>query len=538
MFPINRYIRILLGVCSALLLGTTSAAAQEKVSVKDYVQLNALAGVGENAPFWLVSNHNGLSSLDTYNGYIRYGVDIDGLIGTKGNWNYSAGLDLKTGYNQRNNPIVHQLYADVSYKWLSLSVGAKERVAEMRDFSTLQGVNGNEAMNNFSSLAFNGLGELGTGGLVYSGNSSPIPQVRIGAPEYVTVKGTNSLLKLRGHISYGVFLDSKFQENFTALNPKAKYNRYALYHSKAFFMKVGDEEKFPLEAEGGLEMHSQFGGDVYTHAKGKYLSMPTRFKDFLKAFIPTGGDELVPFTEQSNITGNQVGNWHLAFTLHTKPVDIQLYGEHMFEDFSQLFFMEYQNNINNERTWVYYPWRDMMIGLSIKNKSGFMDLISNIRYEYVSTYDQSGAGYNDPSDYFVEQMDGLDNYYNHAIYSGWHYYGKGMGSPLVFSPLYNSDGSLEFKANRMRAHHVGVNGAFGRKKEFLYRLLYTYSENWGTYVNPFFEKKYTTSVLADFIYSPNGKSWLVSASVAHDRSNYIGNNTGVMLSFVKVGLLK
>ena len=219
-----------MGVCCALLLGTTSAAAQEKVTVKDYVQLNALAGVGENAPFWLVSNHNGLSSFDTYNGYIRYGIDINGLIGSKGNWNYAAGLDLKTGYNQNNNPIVHQLYADISYKWLTFSVGAKERVAEMRDFSTLQGVNGNEAMNNFSSLAFNGLGELGTGGLVYSGNSSPIPQVRIGAPEYVTVKGTNSLLKLRGHISYGVFLDSKFQENFTAANPKAKYNKYALYH--------------------------------------------------------------------------------------------------------------------------------------------------------------------------------------------------------------------------------------------------------------------------------------------------------------------
>ncbi len=522
----------------ALLLGAAPVRAQEKVTVSDYVQLNAIAGVGENAPFWFVSNRNGLSSLDKYNGFVRYGVKLDGTIGSNGNWRYSSGLDLKTGYNQPNNPIVHQLYADVSYKWLCLSVGSKERSAEMRDFCSLEGVNENGVLGKFRSLAFNGLAELGTGGLVYSGNSSPIPQVRIGAPEYVTVKGTNSLLKLRGHISYGAFLDSRFQENFTASNPKAKYNKYALYHSKAFFMKVGDESKFPLEAEGGLEMHSQFGGDVYTHSKGKYLSMPTRFKDFLKAFIPAGGDELVPFTEQSNITGNQVGNWHMALTLHTKPVDIQLYGEHLFEDFSQLFFIEYQNNINNKRTLVYYPWRDIMIGVSVKNKTGVLDFISNISYEYVSTHDQSGACYNDPNDYFKEQMDGLDNYYNHAIYSGWHYYGMGMGNPLVFSPLYNGDGSLEFKANRMRAHHIGINGAFGSRKEFMYRLLYTYSENWGTYVNPFFEKKYTTSVLADFIYSPNGKPWLLSASLAHDQSNYIGNNTGVMFSFVKVGLFK
>lgn len=523
---------------SALLFCCNYAMAQDSFSIKDYIQLNAIGSIGDNAPFWLVSNRGGISSLETHNGHIRYGVDIDGFMDRNKNWSYSLGLDLKTGYNQDNNPVVRQLYADVSYKWLNLSMGAKDRVAEMRDFASLDKVNGNQVLGSFRSLAFNGLCDLGTGGLAYSANSSSIPQMRLEVPEYVTINGTKSLLHLRGHISYGVFLDSKFQENFTAINPSAKYNKYALYHSKAFFMKVGNEAKFPLAVEGGLEMHSQFGGDIYTHAKGKYLAMPTRFKDFLKAFIPAGGDELVPFTEQSNITGNQVGNWHLALTLHTKPVDVQLYGEHMFEDFSQLFFIEYQNNINNKRTLVYYPWRDIMIGLSVKNKTGYLDFISNIQYEYVSTYDQSGAGYNDPSDYFVEQMDGLDNYYNHAIYSGWHYYGMALGNPLVYSPLYNTDGSLEFKANRMRAHHFGINGAFGRKKEFLYRFMYTYSENWGTYVNPFFEKKYTTSLLADFIYAPNKRPWLLSASIAYDHSNLIGNNVGVMLSFVKVGLLK
>ena len=534
-FHLRRYILLLVLLCMVL---PDVLPAQEKFVIRDYVQLNAVAGVGDNSPFWLVSNKNGLSSFDTANGYIRYGVGINGTFGKKGNWTYSSCIDLKTGYNHNSRPVVHQLYADVSYKWLTLSVGAKERNAEMRGFNSLCGVNGNEVLASFSSLAFNGLGELGTGGLVYSGNSSPIPQVYIGVPEYVTIKGTKSLLKLRGHIAYGIFLDNKFQENFTAINPKAKYNKYALYHSKSFFMEVGNVNKFPLKAEAGIEMHSQFGGNVYTHSKGKYLSMPTRFKDFLKAFIPAGGDEMVPFTEQSNITGNQVGNWHLALTLDTKPVEVQLYGEHMFEDFSQLFFLEYQNNINNKRTLVSYPWRDIMLGMSIKNKTGFLKFISNISYEYVSTYDQSGACYNDPNDYFVEQMDGWDSYYNHAIYSGWHNYGMGIGNPLVFSPLYNDDGSLEFKANRMRAHNVGVNGCFGRKNEFLYRLVYTYSENWGTYINPFFEKKYTTSLLADFIYSPNNKSWLVSASVACDRSNYIGNNVGVMFSFVKVGLFK
>lgn len=523
---------------TCILFACAESLFAQTVQIRDYAQINAIAASGDNAPFWLVSNRGGLSSLDVQNVFARYGAVIDAPIGSNGKWNSSTGFEFVAVYNSKNTPILRQMYADISYKWLTFSIGARERMAEMRDFCNLVGVNDNYALNTFEGLSFCSLDELGTGGLVYSGNSLPIPQIRIGAPEYVAIKGTASWLKVRGHIAYGMFLDGNFQEDFTAVNPTEKYNKSVLYHSKALFMNVGNVNKFPLEIEAGLEMHSQFGGDVYTHADGKILSMPTKLKDFFKAFIPAGGDESTPDIEQSNISGNQIGNWHLAFTLHTKPVDVRIYGEHMFEDFSQLFFIEYQNNIKNKKTLVYYPWRDIMLGVSVRNKSDFLDFVSNIQYEYVSTYDQSGACYNDPNDYFVEQMDGWDNYYNHAIYSGWHYNGMNIGNPLLFSPLYNTDGSLEFKGNRIRAHHLGVNGGFGKRKEFLYRFMYTYSENWGTYVNPFLEKRYTTSLLADFVYSPDAKSWYLSASVAHDWSNHIGNNTGVMFSFVKVGLLK
>lgn len=529
--------RIILSVIICILLVFSApTVAQERIRIKDYIQLHAISAVGDNAPFWLVSNRNGVPSLDTQNGFMRYGVLLDGTIGDKQDWRYSAALDVKAGYNNSSDVFIQQLNAEVSYRWLTLSAGTKERKAEFRDFCALEVPDGNEAADMLSSHSFNALSELGTGGLVFSGNSAPLPQVRVEIPEYVNISGKGNWLALRGHISYGIFLDKGFQEEFTSVNPYAKYNKYALYHSKALFMKAGNPDKFPLEIEGGLEMHSQFGGDVYTHAKGKVLSMPTNLKDFFKAFIPAGGDEMTPDIEQSNISGNQIGNWHLAFTLHTKPVDVRIYGEHMFEDFSQLFFIEYQSDINGKRGLVYYPWRDMMLGIAVKNKSGFLDFISNVQYEYVSTYDQSGACYNDPNDYFYEQMDGWDNYYNHAIYSGWHYYGMNIGNPLVFSPLYNNDGSLIFKANRLKAHNVGVNGSFGNKREFMYRLLYTYSVNWGTYENPFFKKRYTTSMLADLMYAPSGKSWLVSASLACDRSNYIGNNWGLMMSFVKVGI--
>ena len=167
----------------ALLMCSSVAFSQKSFSIKDYVQLNAMASVGDNAPFWLVSNRNGTMSLDNNNGYIRYGFGLDGAIGNAGKWRYSLGLDFKVGYNQSYNPLLHQLYADISYKWLNLSVGAKERVAEMRDFCSLAGVNGNKVLSNAGSLALNGLMELGTGGLAYSNNSAPIPQLRLEVPE-------------------------------------------------------------------------------------------------------------------------------------------------------------------------------------------------------------------------------------------------------------------------------------------------------------------------------------------------------------------
>ena len=519
-------------------LGLPEVDAQE---ISYFAQMNTIVSKGDNAPFWLVANRQGLLSLENFNGYARYGMKIDGSLGKENVWKYSTGIDLSAGYNMERSVSVNQLYAEASWKWLTLSLGMKHRSGEMRSFSDVKYCNTSEnsiVKPYFPHLYNSILTDIGSGGLLFSGNSSPIPQFRVEVPEYISIFGRDTWIKLRGHIAYGMFLDHNFQEDFTTKKPDARYAKKVMYHSKALFMKFGKPEKFPLEVEGGLEMYSQFGGEIYTHEKGKYLSMPNGLKDYFKAFIPGSGEGSTPVPEQTNMSGNHIGNWHLAFTLHTKPVDVRLYGEHMFEDFSQLFFFEYQSNREGNKDVVYYPWRDIMIGISIKNKSNILKFISNISYEYMSTYDQSGACYNDPGPHYKEQMDGVDNYYNHSIYPGWHNYGMGIGNPLVISPIYNSNGSLVFHANRLKSHHFGMNGSFGRKNVLMYRFMCTYSENWGTYQNPYPEKKYTTSVLADLVYAPSKSNWLFSISLAKDKSNVIGDNFGAMLSVARIGIFK
>ena len=507
----------------------------QRQSVTYFTQFNTVFSSGDYAPFWLTANRQGISSVSENSGYVRFGLSVAKPFSNK-DYKWAVAADAVAGYNQESAVRLQQVYADLSWRWLNLSLGKKERVGELSGRSVIAGLAENEVAALIPQSQINGLQELGTGGLAYSGNSAPIPQLRLEVPQYVSIPRTAGWLQVKGHLAYGFFADGGFQENFTQGNIYTRYAKNVLYHSKAMFIKVGKPQKFPLSFEGGLEMYTQFGGDIYMHGRGKVISMPKGPKEYLKALIPLSGGDDTPDTEQTNISGNQLGNWHLAVTLHTSPVDFTLYGQHYFEDFSQLFFFEYQSDRDGDRNLIYYPWKDILLGINVNNKSSVMSFISNVRYEYLSTYNQSGAGYNDPGPYFKEQMDGLDNYYNHGIYSGWHNYGMGVGNPLVLSPVYNKNGSMFFAGNRLKAHNVGVNGAFGSKTMLVYKLQYTYSENWGTYINPFASKRYTTSLLADISLLRGKGGWAATLSVAYDKSNWIGENVGFMLSFSKVGI--
>ena len=540
--PINRrIISTLFIIAGCCFIQSLHAQTDGDNELRMMAQLNNITSFGENAPYWFTANRQGVSSLEQHNGYLRLAATYGNHFGKKRQFGFRVTADITTAYNNARPIFVHQANAELSWKWLTLSVGSKERFAELKDdISQFNGTSfsRNNVNHYFPNLFCRSIAGLSSGGLIYSGNSRPIPQIRLEVPEYTTIKGTNQWLHMKGHIAYGRFTDDRFQEEFAECNNITRYGKKILYHSKAAFLKVGKPQSFPLEIEGGLEMYSQFGGDIYTNRSGNYLSMPASFYDYLKAFIPMSGSKDTPVDEQTNISGNQLGSWHAAITLHTRPVDLRIYGEHMFEDFSQLFFLEYQSNKEGVRRVIFYPWKDMLAGIRITNKSDILPFISALQYEYMSTYDQSGALYHDPSVNFNEQMDGVDNYYNHGIYPGWHHWGMGMGNPLVISPLYNNDGSLAFKSNRVKAHNIGINGNFGNRYPFAYRIQYTYSVNWGTYLNALKEKAYSNSLLGELVFAPRDSHWAGSIAIGYDNSNFIGNNFGTMISIVRTGAIK
>ena len=190
---------------------------------------------GEHTPFWLTANKQGLSSIEKNNGYLRAGVFRE--LENDKRFSYAFGADLAVAYNFTSTFVVQQLYADLKYRCLGLSIGSKERHSEFN--------------NPF----------LSSGGLTFSGNARPIPQVRIGIPEYTLVPGTKGWLAFKGHIAYGLFTDDGWQKDF--IKPGGKHTEHVLYHSKDLYVKIGNREKFPLIFEGGLEMAAQFGGNAF-----------------------------------------------------------------------------------------------------------------------------------------------------------------------------------------------------------------------------------------------------------------------------------
>lgn len=444
---------------------------------------------GEYTPLWMNAGRYGLSSVEKNNGYLRAGIFRP--YEDKKYFSYRFGLDLAGAYHFSSAFIVQQAYLDLRYRWFELSIGSKERPTELKNQ------------------------ELSSGSMTFGNNARPVPQVRISLPEYVALD-KNKIFSIKGHIAYGMFTDDNWQKDFT--NGKNRYTKHVLYHSKALYAKFGNEDKFPLVFEGGMEMAAQFGGRAYAYPGFEpYLDIPNGIKDFFKAFIPSGSD--ATDGDYSNVAGNHLGSWNFSLSYKFPNWKLRAYYDHFFEDHSMMFGE--------------YGWKDCLAGVEVTLPKN--PVAETLVYEYLGTKDQSGAIYHDHTTQIPDQISARDNYYNHNIYTGWQHWGQAIGNPLITSPIYNEDGTLIFKNNRVIAHHIGITGQ--PTGEIRYRLLLSHSRNWGTYGDPFVDVKKNTSALAEVSYMPSQlKGWTFTGSVALDHGDLLGNSAGGMITVRKTGL--
>ncbi|MCF0202313.1 MAG: hypothetical protein HUK08_03015 [Bacteroidaceae bacterium] len=510
----------LLAIISTILLCATPVLAQDDDTdiadtAKYCLSIEGQASFSKGkTPLWLNANKYGLSSLKQYNGYLRASL-IRRMHTPEDEYpkklDYGFGVDLAVGYGNQSVFVIQQAYLEG--RWLKgvLTIGAKEYPLELKS------------------------NELSSGSQTLGKNARPIPQVRLELGEFWAIPYTKGMVSVKAHIAYGLQTDQRWQREFT--NMQSKYSENVLFHSKAGYLRFGNEFS-RVHFTIGCEMATLFGGTSYVDLpNGKIVKIENdaSFKAFWNAFVPTSSEGEVTETTYKNVAGDMLGSWVARLDYENDRWKAGLYIDHFFEDHSQMFFMDYDGygtgaewNVKKERKYFGYKFKDMMLGFDFKkrNNSWFDALTA----EFIYTKYQSGPIYHDHTETIADHIGGNDDYYNHYILPGWQHWGQVMGNPLYLSPVYNEDGRIEVENNRFVAYHLGISGH--PTDRLAYKVLATYQDGMGTYTRPYDGYKKSFNLLLEASYQ-FPKHWLLTAAFGLDRGNIHGNNTGAQITIKK-----
>ena len=282
--------------------------------------------------------------------------------------------------------------------------------------------------------------QLSSGGLTWSGNARPIPQITVGILDYVHIAPK---IQFKAELSYGWFTDTKYQER--NVGKEYSYTKKIKYHHKSFFFRFGKPQgKWQFDL--GMSLDNQFGG--YKVGGSDEGDLGNGWKDYIHALIPQGGGDDAE-GDKSWYQGNYMGSEHFRLTYNCKETSFSIYLENYYDDFSGM------GKLNGlDGLW------------GIEYKSPKTQAINGIILEYYQTTNQSGPLHGLDNS-IIKKTGGADDYYNNGWYPGWTHWGMSIGNPLITSPIYNKNGNLAFQYNRVKAIHLGWSGNI--TSEWIYR---------------------------------------------------------------------
>ena len=477
------------------------------------------SGTGNFAPFHIMSNNHGVQTqpkgallkLDLHRDINKekrfsygYGVTIIGGYSSK--TGYQAydleSSSMKTHYESSAMAWIQQLYAELKYRSLFLMVGMKE------DCSNLL----NE--------------RLSSGDLTLSSNARPRPGISTGFIEPQDIPFTKGWVQIAGEIGFYKFTDDKWLKNhYNYRNSFITTDLWFNYKYCYFSTKPSKPFSFTL----GMQATCQFGGLKTPYVNGvaqedKVINMKPTFGTVVRTIIPGSGG-----TNPGDINyveGNHVGSWDLMgrYRFNNGTI-LKAYYQSPFDDGSGI------GKLNGF---------DGLYGIEYKSAKD-KGVVTGAVIEYLDFTNQGGPIHWSPDDYPGTVIDtpaeGADNYYNNYTYNGYQYYGMSLGSPVIKSPIYNTDGFMAFNDTRLRCIHVGLEGS--PWNHVSYRVLLSYMKSWGTIFRPHSVLKENTSAMVECVYDwKNIPGLKVKGQLGLDRGTLYGNNFGVMLSVSYQGLLK
>lgn len=478
------------------------AMAVENIDYEAAAIMNV--GSGDFAPYYIASNRHGVLTqasdalldikatrgLDlTQRFSYAYGAEfVTGYSGRTDYMRYNP--ESKSFYNHGEGPAaiwLQQLYGEVKYRGVFLTVGMKERESALLNF------------------------DLSSGDIVESGNSRPIPEVRVGFVDFQDIPLTNGWVQIQGEIGYGKFADNDWM--------KGHYNYYdwhinlgALYHYKRCYFRTNPAQ--PVSVTVGMQNAGQFGGTSYVYSKGEEVKRykgRTSVKDFFNMFIPR---------QQSGsrfYDGNSLGSWDIMVRYRlNNGAQLKAYLQKPWEDGSGI------------------GWMNGFDGLwGVEYVSAESDaIVSGAVLEYIDFTNQSGPIHWSPGDSpgttITSNATGADAYYNNFQYNSYMNYGMSIGTPFLPSPIYNRDGYMAYIDSRVRGFHAGITGRIGNVG---YRVLGGYRKGWGDGKQPTATSRHDTSVMVEGNYTvPSVPALKLKAQVGFDSGDMFGDNFGACVT--------
>ena len=470
------------------------------------------SSTGDFAPY-MIGSWNGGRLTRSHSALLD--VEAHKSLDESRRFDYSFGAEVVTGYqsatdyarydaasatwttsHERPAAIwLQQLYAEIKYRSLFLSVGMKDNQSKLLDES------------------------LSSGDLTRSNNARAIPGATVGFIDFQNIPLTNGWVQIAGEIYYGRSMDKDFVES--------QHNRYngvmatdLWYTYKYCYFRTKPSKPFSVTL--GMQTAGQFGGSTLYYRRGEQYAQEVRgfhFKDIFEMFLPREG------TGEGYYKGNTLGTW----------------------DFKARYRLR-----DGKELYAYFqgPWED---GSGIGRKNGFdglwgleydsgkPGLITGAAIEYLDFCNQSGPMHWAPNDApgtdIIHNATGGDNYYNNDFYMSYSNYGMAIATPFVKAPLYNLDGQGRFAHNRSRGFHAAMRGNITSDCD--YRVMVSYQKAWGTGRIPQAIAMHNTSAMAEATWRAD--RWLpglsLKAQVAFDAGDLRGDNFGAMVAVKYSGSL-
>lgn len=431
------------------------------------------ASSGFFSPFWLQNNQYGKISSQPHSANISLAIKQELDNPTK-LFDYGFKIDglLRTdGFETA--AFMHEYHVKARFLFVDLIAGARE-----------------EHLGNQDST-------LSCGGILFSHNARPMPKLAAGIEHFKPVPFTKGFLEIKGALSHGWFTDNIYSSD-------------VLMHHKYLYARIGGN--LPVRLQYGLDHVAQWAGNV-----PGMDPQPAGFNDYKAIFFGKAGGSDANISDQINALGNHIISQSMRIDSKINKFDIGLYWQNISEDGPVRLLWESMNR------------PDGLWGISVRNRD--FPYIKGILYEYLNTTDQSGP-YHDKDGIIYG---GGDSYFNNGIYlSGWSYFSRSIGTPLVTSPLYNGDNSVQFQNNRVQVHHFGMEGEI---TGYEYRLMASFSKNYGIYGNPYPEIKNTSLYLNMGKQLPRFYNMKLGCSIGADFGRLYGNSTGCIISISRFGNL-